>query len=108
MTLTKLEPVTVELKANIYFEGRVVSHTIHDQGIKKTVGLIYPGTYLFNTGAPEQMIITAGHCEVKQKGAPNWTPYTTGTEFNVPSQSSFEIKVTEGIAEYLCVFKQLT
>ena len=41
-------------KANVYFNGKVVSHTIlfPDRG-KKTLGLIYPRKYHFGTDAPE-------------------------------------------------------
>lgn len=103
---TRFENVSVEAKANIYFEGKVVSHTlIEKDGAKKTLGLIYPGTFLFNTGAPEKMIITAGSSWVKLKGEQDWTPYPAGTEFSVPGNASFEIKVESGIAEYICLFE---
>ncbi len=37
-------------KANVYFDGKVVSHTIRfKDGSKKTLGLIYPGSYHFGT-----------------------------------------------------------
>ncbi len=104
--MSKLENVSVDLKANIYFDGKVVSHTTHDaQGNKKTLGLIYPGHYTFNTGAPECMQITSGLCEVKVSGEKTWTPYQQGQEFKVPANSSFEIVVKEGITEYLCIFQ---
>ena len=103
---TRFENVVVEAKANIYFEGKVVSHTVIEKdGSKKTLGLINPGTFLFNTGAPEKMIITAGHTLVKLKDASEWTAYDAGTEFSVPGNSSFEIKVESGIAEYICLFQ---
>ncbi len=102
----KLENVSVDLKANIYFEGKVVSHSVYDsQGNKKTLGLIYPGAYTFNTAAPERMHITSGSCQVKVAGDQNWTSYHAGQEFRVPGSSSFEILVKEGIAEYLCIFE---
>lgn len=103
--LKRLDDVSVELKANVYFDGKVVSHTIlHKDGSKKTVGLIYPGSYKFNTGAPERMEILAGHCQVKLAGEGAWKAYEGGTAFDVPGNSAFEISVESGIAEYLCVF----
>ena len=43
--------VTALTKANVYFEGKVVSHTLlFPDGSKKTLGLIYPGQYHFGTG----------------------------------------------------------
>jgi len=101
----ELSGVSVKLKANIYFEGRVVSHTIaSDDGVKRTVGLIYPGEFTFNTGAAERMDIVAGACRVRQADAPGWTTYEAGTVFHVPANSRFDIAVDTGIAEYLCTF----
>ncbi len=102
----KLENVHVDLKANIYFDGKVVSHTVYEKdGSKKTIGLIYPGSYSFNTGVPELMVITSGTCQVKLAGENSWKNYSEGTEFRVSGKSSFEITVKEGIAEYLCIFE---
>lgn len=104
--LDVLNNVNVPLKANIYFDGKVVSHTLMTQeGSKKTIGLIYPGTFTFNTGAPERMVILAGNCRVRLKGEKEWKPYATGTAFHVPGQSAFDITVENGIAEYLCTFE---
>ena len=96
--------VTVLTKANVYFDGKVVSHTVLTPAGKKSVGLIYPGTYKFNTGAPEKMEIIAGRCRVRQAGQADWAEYAEGTFFNVPGNSSFEIAVADGIAEYICSF----
>ncbi|MFN7564184.1 MAG: pyrimidine/purine nucleoside phosphorylase, partial [Prosthecobacter sp.] len=42
--------VTAVAKANVYFDGKVVSHTIlFPDGSKKTLGLIYPGDFHFGT-----------------------------------------------------------
>jgi purine/pyrimidine-nucleoside phosphorylase len=58
-------PVTAVAKANVYFDGKVVSHTIlFPDESKKTLGLIYPGSYHFGTAAAERMEITDGTCEV--------------------------------------------
>ena len=98
--------VTAVCKANIYFEGRVVSHTLRfPDGSKKTLGLIYPGTFKFNTDAAERMDITAGECRVRQAGQTEWKTYRAEDTFNVPATSSFEIVVDAGIAEYVCSFE---
>ena len=48
--------VTAIAKANIYFDGDVVSHgLIFPDGSKKTLGLIYPGSYHFSTVKAERM-----------------------------------------------------
>lgn len=101
----QFDNVSVVCKANIYFDGKVISHTIlFNDGSKKTIGLIYPGTYEFNTGAPEKMEIIAGACRVKLKGSDEWKSFTAGTFFEVPGDSSFEIAIDEGIVEYICSF----
>lgn len=98
--------VSVKLKANVYFDGKVVSHSIElSNGKKKTVGLIYPGSYHFNTDAPERMDIIAGTCRVKIAGDPSWKEFPAGSYFNVPAKSGFDIAVDSGIAEYLCSFE---
>jgi uncharacterized protein YaiE (UPF0345 family) len=102
----EIKNVTVPLKANIYFEGKVVSHTLlAADGGKKTVGLIFPGSFTFNTGAPERMEMVAGSCKVRLKGEAEWKTYDAGTFFHVPGNSAFDINVDQGIAEYLCSFE---
>ncbi len=102
--LEEMKDVTLKLKANIYFDGGVISHTILKNGERKTVGLIRPGQYNFNTDAPERMDIIAGSCRVKLKGETAFKTYGAGTSFNVPAKSAFDIAVDTGIAEYLCSF----
>jgi uncharacterized protein YaiE (UPF0345 family) len=101
----KFDSVSVICKANVYFDGKVVSHTIFAGSEKKTLGLIYPGTYKFNTDAPERMEITAGACRAKMAGEAAFKPYPAGTLFRVAGKSSFEIAVDEGIAQYICSFE---
>ena len=102
----RFDDVGVLCKANIYFDGKVISHTLlFRDGRKKTVGLIFPGAFTFNTEAPERMEIIAGSCRVRQAGSDRWTPYGSGTFFLVPGRSSFEIAVDEGITEYVCSFE---
>jgi uncharacterized protein YaiE (UPF0345 family) len=97
--------VTVVTKANVYFDGNVVSHTVlMPDGAKKTLGLIRPGTYHFNTGAPERMEIVAGACSVTLDGATAAHDYPTGTHFDVPGDSGFTILVRAGLCEYVCSF----
>jgi hypothetical protein len=98
--------VEVSTKANIYFEGKVVSHTLRfADGSKKTLGLIYAGSYYFGTEAPELMQISAGTCRVRVKGEADFTRYEAGSAFRVPANSGFDIAVEAGIAEYVCSFE---
>lgn len=97
--------VTVVTKANIYFDGKVVSHTVmFTDGSKKTLGLIYPGSFHFGTGAPERMEIIAGTCRVTLDGATDVHEYGTGQHFDVAGKSGFSIEVSGGICEYICSF----
>ena len=101
----QFDNVSVVCKANVYFNGGVVSHTVKfPGGSKKTLGLIYPGSYNFNTVAPEKMEIIAGACKVKLEGKNTWKTYAAGSAFNVPAKSSFEISVASGPAEYVYSF----
>lgn len=101
----ELSGVTVKLKANIYFDGKVVSHTILSaDGSRSTVGVIHPGEFSFNTDAPERMDILAGSCRVKLPGSSAWVSCAGGSTFHVPAKSRFEIAVDSGVAEYLCTF----
>jgi hypothetical protein len=97
--------VTAVAKANVYFEGRVVSHTIlFEDESKKTLGLIYPGTYHFGTAAAERMDISDGACLVHLDGTTDKISYASGEYFEVPANSGFTIEVAEGICQYVCSF----
>ena len=97
--------VTAVTKANIYFDGKVVSHSIlFPDGSKKTLGLIYPGSFHFGTAKAERMEIVAGDCVVKLDGSDTSASYTGGQFFDVPANSGFDIAVSGGICEYICSF----
>ncbi|MBM4268572.1 MAG: pyrimidine/purine nucleoside phosphorylase [Deltaproteobacteria bacterium] len=101
----KFENVTAQTKANVYFDGKVVSHSIlFADGTKKTLGLIHPGSFHFGTDAAERMEIVAGACTVKLDGSTTKADYAAGQEFSVPAKSGFDIEVREGICEYVCSF----
>ena len=105
--MTSFSNVTVDSKANVYFDGRVVSHTVHfSDGSRKTLGLIYPGKFHFGTAAPERMEIIAGDCEIVLDGADETLRIEAGSSFDVAGNSGFTITVKEGICEYICSFLQ--
>ena len=67
---SRFSGVTVHTKANVYFDGNVVSHTVMmPDSAKKTLGLIRPGSYHFKTGLAERMEIVAGECTVTLDGS---------------------------------------
>ncbi|MGV3572850.1 MAG: pyrimidine/purine nucleoside phosphorylase [Ramlibacter sp.] len=104
MTTEKFDAVSVTTRANVYFDGKCVSHgiTLAD-GTKKSVGVILPATLTFNTGAAEIMECVAGGCEYKLAGSDEWKKSGPGDKFSVPANSSFEIRVAEAY-HYVCHF----
>ena len=97
--------VTVVTKANVYFDGKVVSHSVlFSDGSKKTLGLIYPGSYHFGTDAAERMEIVAGNCRVTLDGQSAVKTYGANEYFDVPGKSGFTIEVPAGLCEYICSF----
>jgi purine/pyrimidine-nucleoside phosphorylase len=102
---TQFEGVTVTTKANVYFDGNVVSHSLLlPSQVKKTLGLIRPGSYHFKTGAAELMEIVAGACRVTVDGEKTVRDYAAGAAFEVPGGSGFTISVAAGLCEYICTF----
>ena len=103
-TITRLEGVTVNPQANVYFDGKCISHSITlADGSKKTVGVILPATLVFNTGDPEVMECVGGSCEYRLPGSEVWQKSAAGDKFMVPGNSRFEIRVT-GAYHYICHF----
>lgn len=104
MTTAKLDVASVATQANVYFDGKCVSHgiTLAD-GTKKSVGVILPATLTFKTGAAEVMECVAGACEYKLAGSEAWKKSGPGEKFSVPANSSFDIRVAEAY-HYVCHF----
>jgi uncharacterized protein YaiE (UPF0345 family) len=99
-----LENVTVTAKANIYFDGKCVSHTLLGaDGSRKSVGVIFPSSLTFNTGAPEIMEIVGGRCRVRLPGATSWQEIQAGDRFEVGANASFDIETSETV-DYICHF----
>ncbi|MBI3903114.1 MAG: pyrimidine/purine nucleoside phosphorylase [Nitrosomonadales bacterium] len=101
----KFNNVAVGKKANVFFDGKCVSHSVFfPNGERKTVGVIMPGAQLtFNVGVPELMEITSGECSVRIAGEAAFKTYTAGTSFRVAENSSFEIHAKDDV-NYVCSF----
>ena len=102
----KFGNVSVGKKANVFFDGKCVSHSVYfPDGSRKTCGVILPGSQLtFNVGAPELMEITAGTCSVKIAGESAFKTYAAGGSFKVAENSSFEIRTGADAVDYVCSF----
>jgi purine/pyrimidine-nucleoside phosphorylase len=104
MTTEKIDGVSVVTQANVFFDGKCISHTlIGANGTKVSVGVILPATLTFNTGAPEIMECVAGFCEYKLDGSDTWIKSSAGEKFSVPGQSKFDIRVSAPY-HYICHF----
>lgn len=103
--MSRFDNVAVTKQANVYFDGKCVSHTVElADGTRKSVGVILPATLTFNTGAPEIMETVAGACRVRLAGEGEWKTYGAGQSFNVPGNSSFDIEVSDEPYHYVCHF----
>ena len=103
--MSQFDNVAVTKQANVYFDGKCVSHTVQfADGSKKSVGVILPSTLTFNTGAPEVMETVSGTCRVKLAGDTEWKTYGAGQSFDVPAHSSFDIEVAGDPYHYVCHF----
>jgi len=102
--MTDLSRVKINPRANVYFDGKCISHSIElPDGAKKSVGVILPSTLKFNTGAPERMELVEGECRVRLAGDEAWATYSGGQSFDVPGNSSFDIETTKTL-HYICHF----
>lgn len=102
MSQTQIDGVSIVTKANVYFDGKCVSHSfVLADGTKKSAGVILPAKLTFTTGAAEIMETVAGSCRVLFKGETEWKSFGEGQSFDVPGNSSFEIEVSEPY-HYIC------
>jgi len=102
--MSEFRDVTIVKKANIYFNGGVTSRTvIFRDGSKKTLGVMQPGEYEFNTGEKEVMEILSGELDLLLPGQNSWHPVKGGESFEIPANSKFTMKV-KTISDYCCSF----
>lgn len=102
--MSQFANVTADKKANIYFDGKVTSRTLHfADGSLKTLGIMLPGEYTFNTADAEIMEIMSGEMEVQLPGSEAWISITGPQSFDVPASSAFHLKV-KTISDYCCSF----
>lgn len=89
------------LKHNSYFDGNVQSVGFARLGRNMSVGVIDAGEYHFGTDAPERMTVVSG--ELEAKVGDTWKTYPTGTYFEIPGKSGFDVRAS-GPAAYLCEY----
>jgi len=102
--MSEFTNVTVIKKANVYFDGNVVSRTVlFADGSKKTLGIMQPGEYEFSTGDKELMEIMSGELDVVLPGAAGTRQVKGGESFEVPANSKFRMTVRT-LTDYCCSF----
>jgi len=102
--MSQFSNVTADKKANIYFDGKVTSRTLHfEDGSMKTLGIMLPGEYTFNTGDKEIMEIMSGEMDIQLPDSPEWITIVGPQSFDVPANSAFNLKV-KTVSDYCCSF----
>lgn len=102
--MSEFKNVTIVKKANVYFDGKVVSRTVKfEDGSTKTLGYMMPGNYEFNTAAAEAMEILAGQLDVLLPNSQEWVAVKGGESFDVPANANFQLKVHEP-TDYCCSY----
>ena len=99
----KFDGVTLETRANVYFDGKCVSHGfVLADGSRKSVGVVLPARLNFGTAAAEVMECVGGACRVRLAGQSEWREIVAGESFTVPAHSSFDIEVLGEPFHYVC------
>ena len=102
--MSEFKGVTVVKEANVYFEGKVTSRSlVFADGSQKTLGIMLPGEYTFNTDAPEIMEIFSGDLDVLLPEEKDWKTIKGGESFEVSGQSKFSLRV-KSLVDYCCSF----
>ncbi|MBU1345181.1 MAG: pyrimidine/purine nucleoside phosphorylase [Proteobacteria bacterium] len=102
--MTEFKSVTIIKKANIYFDGKVTSRSVvFPDGSRKTLGIMLPGDYEFNTDKKEIMEIISGDLEVFLPQEKEWKTIKDGESFEVPAKSKFALKIKR-VTDYCCSF----
>lgn len=104
--MSEFKNVTVVKKANVYFDGKVTSRVVlFADGSRKTLGIIQPGEYEFDTADREVMEILSGDLDVLLPGAADWKTICAGESFEIPPRSIFKIRVRT-LTDYCCSYYQ--
>ena len=102
--MSEFQNVSVVKQANVYFDGKVTSRSvIFSDGSRKTLGIMLPGEYEFNTDDKELMEIYAGELEVLLPESNVWQAIKGGESFEVPANSAFQLKINQ-LTDYCCSF----
>ena len=91
-------------KVNEYFDGTVKSIAFGTAEGPATIGVMAPGEYEFGTAQREIMHVVSGELSVKLPGSSEYETFKSGSQFNVPANSKFQLKVAVETS-YLCEYR---
>ncbi|HEY9203586.1 MAG TPA: pyrimidine/purine nucleoside phosphorylase [Sulfurimonas sp.] len=101
--MSYLNNANIKKEANIYHDGKVTSRTVEfADGSVKSLGIMLPGEYTFGTKEAEIMEMMSGELDVKLPGE-DWKTLSTPESFNVPANSSFDLRV-KTVTDYCCSY----
>ncbi len=99
----QFDGVSVGKKANVYFDGKCVSHTVTlPDGVRKSVGVILPSTLRFDLSTKEVMEVVEGMAYVSINGQAERT-FTAGQSWTVEAGGYFVIRAEQPV-HYVCHF----
>jgi len=91
-------------KVNEYFDGTVKSIAFKQAGGEASIGVMAAGEYEFGTANKEIMHVISGELNVRLPDASDWETFAAGSQFQVPANSKFQLKVPVDTA-YLCEYR---
>ncbi len=101
--MSTIENATIVKAANIYYDGKVTSRTVNlSDGTTQSLGIMLPGEYTFGTNEAEIMEMLSGELDIKLPGE-EWKTLNTPETFNVPANSSFDLKI-KTVTDYCCSY----
>lgn len=92
------------VEVNEYFEGNVKSLVVNSSKGKRTIGVMAPGEYEFDTDKKETMTVISGEFSVYFADEDDWEEFGEGSSFDVPANSKLKVKVAQDTA-YLCEYE---
>lgn len=99
----QFDQVSVGKKANVFFDGKCVSHTVTlPTGERKSVGVILPSTLRFDLSTKEVMEVVDGVAYVSINGQAE-KAFAAGQSWTVEAGSYFIIRA-ESPVHYVCHF----
>ena len=99
----QFDQVSVGKKANVYFDGKCVSHTVTlADGTRKSVGVILPSTLRFDLTTKEVMEVVDGTAYVSINGEAEKL-FSAGQSWTVEAGAYFVIRADQPV-HYVCHF----